>query len=101
METYSAWMVLLPLVVLLGAVEALPRQLAMQYVRRARFASIASVAAGVVLTNLLPQPAYQRVSVAAPDAIRLVPIAQFDWNLLASSWVPDQLLVGEIGRAHV
>lgn len=94
METLSVWMVLLPLVLLLGAVEALPRQFAMQHVRRARFISIASSAAGIVLTNLLPQAAYQRISVAAPDAIRLVPVAQFDWNLLSSTWLPDQLLVG-------
>ena len=94
MVAYSVWMVLLPLVVLLGTIHVLPMQLALKHVQRARAAGAASVAAGIILTNLLPQAEYQRVSVEAPEAVRLLPILQFDPALLATTWLPDQLLVG-------
>ena len=61
MVAYSVWMVLLPLVVLLGTIHVLPLQLALKHVQRARAAGAASVAAGIILTNLLPQAEYQRV----------------------------------------
>ena len=65
MVAYSVWMVLLPLVALLGTIHVLPLQLALKHVQRARAAGAASVAAAIVLTNLLPQAEYQRVSVEA------------------------------------
>lgn len=94
MESYAVWMVLLPLVVLLGALEVLPQKI---FVRQARLVSMVIMGGatiGIALTALLLQAEYQRVTISAPDPVRLLPIVQFDPSLLTTAWLPDQLVIG-------
>lgn len=90
----TVWAVLLPIVLLLGAIQVLPKQLAARHTTRARIASIALTTIAILVTNLIPQAAYQRVTADAPEAVRLIPLLQFDPALLSGNWVPDQILVG-------
>ena len=92
-EPLAAWMVLVPIAALLTPFVVLPRFAALRDRQEVRVAGAIGIVAVLFIVNSAPVTSYTRTAVGG-EAIRLIPLLQFDSALLATTWAPDQLLIG-------
>lgn len=92
-ETLAVWMVLLPIAALLAPFVVLPRFAALRDRQEVRLAAAVGLVALLYVTNTFSVAGYTRAAVGA-EAIRLIPLLQFDSALLSTTWIPDQLMIG-------
>jgi hypothetical protein len=93
-ETLSVWMVLVPIAALLTPFVVLPRFVELRDRQNVRVAAAAGLVAVLYITNTFSVADYTRAAVGG-EVIRLIPLLQFDSGLLATTWIPDQLMIGE------
>ena len=92
-EMLAVWMVLPPIAALLTPFVVLPRFVALRDRQEVRIAAAGGLMAVLYITNAFSVTGYTRAAVGG-EVIRLIPLLQFDSALLATTWVPDQLLIG-------
>jgi hypothetical protein len=92
-EPLSVWMVLVPIAVLLTPFVVLPRFVELRDRQNVRIAGAAGLVAVLYVTSTFSVADYTRAAVGE-DVIRLIPLLQFHSALLATSWIPDQLMIG-------
>jgi len=92
-ESLAAWMVLVPIAALLTPFVVLPRFAALRDRQEVRVAGAIGIVAVLFIVNSAPVTSYTRTAVGG-ETIRLIPLLQFDSALLATTWAPDQLLIG-------
>ena len=92
-ETISVWMVLVPIAALLTPFVLPPRFAELRDRQEVRLAAAAGLVAVLYITNTFSVAGYTRAAMGT-EAIRLIPLLQFDSTLLATTWIPDQLMIG-------
>jgi hypothetical protein len=92
-EPLSVWMVLVPIAVLLTPFVVLPRFVELRDRQNVRIAGAAGLVAVLYVTSTFSVASYTRAAVGG-EVIRLIPLLQFDSALLATTWIPDQLMIG-------
>ena len=92
-EPLSAWMVLVPIAALLTPFVVLPRFAELRDRQNVRLAAAVGLVAVLYISNTFSVASYTRAAMGT-EAIRLIPLLQFDSTLLATSWIPDQLMIG-------
>jgi len=92
-EMLAVWMVLLPIAALLTPFVVLPRFAALRDRQEVRLAAAGGLIAVLYVTNAFSVAGYTRTAVGG-EVIRLIPLLQFDSALLATTWIPDQLMIG-------
>ena len=92
-EPLSAWMVLVPIAALLTPFVVLPRFAELRDRQNVRVAAAVGLVAVLYISNTFSVASYTRAAMGT-EAIRLIPLLQFDSTLLATSWIPDQLMIG-------
>jgi hypothetical protein len=92
-ETISVWMVLVPIAALLTPFVLLPRFAELRDRQEVRLAAAAGLVAVLYISNTFSVASYTRAAMGT-EAIRLIPLLQFDSTLLATTWIPDQLMIG-------
>lgn len=91
--TLAVWILLVPIAALLTPFVVLPRFVALRDRQEVRIAAAGGLMAVLYVTNAFSVTGYTRAAVGG-EAIRLIPLLQFDSALLATTWIPDQLLIG-------
>ena len=92
-DPLSAWMVLVPIAALLTPFVALPRFAELRDRQNVRVAAAVGLVAVLYVTSTFSVADYTRAAVGE-NVIRLIPLLQFDNALLATTWIPDQLMIG-------
>jgi hypothetical protein len=92
-ETLAVWMVLLPIAALLTPFVVLPRFAELRDRQEVRLAAAVGLVAVLYTSNTFSVAGYTRAAMGT-EAIRLIPLLQFDSTLLATTWIPDQLMIG-------
>ena len=92
-EMLAVWMVLVPIAALLTPFVLLPRFAELRDRQEVRLAAAAGLVAVLYITNTFSVASYTRAAMGT-EAIRLIPLLQFDSTLLATTWIPDQLMIG-------
>lgn len=92
-ETLAVWMVLVPIAALLTPFVVLPRFVKLRDRQEVRLAAAVGLVAVLYISNTFSVVSYTRAAVGE-NVIRLIPLLQFDSALLATTWIPDQLMIG-------
>jgi len=92
-ETLAVWMVLVPIAALLTPFVVLPRFAELRDRQEVRLAAAVGLVAVLYISNTFSVVSYTRAAVGE-NVIRLIPLLQFDSALLATTWIPDQLMIG-------
>ena len=86
-------MVLVPIAALLTPFVVLPRFAELRDRQNVRVTAAVGLVAVLYITSTFSVADYTRAAVGE-DVIRLIPLLQFDNALLATTWIPDQLMIG-------
>ncbi|MCX5978771.1 MAG: arginine deiminase-related protein [Chloroflexi bacterium] len=92
-EMLAVWMVLVPIAALLTPFVLLPRFAELRDRQEVRLAAAAGLVAVLYITNTFSVASYTRAAMGT-EAIRLIPLLQFDSTLLTTTWIPDQIMIG-------